>query len=332
MPAKDKKNWVDFAALKKNVSFMTILQHYGLVDRFKKKGDTLIGPCPIHHGDSQTAFHIDLKKNAYHCFTKCKSKGLRGGGNIIDFVADMEKFGLREDGIKKAADLIMKIIGQAPAPVPADAPQPEPHRPEEHPGNKPLAFTLKLNAAHPYFETRGLAPETVKTFSLGLADKGIMKGRICIPIHDHQGNLVAYAGRAIEDKIAEIEGKYRLPANFYKMQVLFNYHRAKDFPTVIIVEGFFDCFKVHQAGFPNVCALMGTVMSDFHEKLILQSFKQVVLMLDNDPAGKQGTKDILNRLYSKIFIRAVKPDNTKEASQPDQLSESELAALLAFIK
>jgi len=332
MPSKEKKNWVDFAALKRNVSFLTILEHYGLVDCFKRKGDTLVGACPIHKGDSKTACHIDLKKNAYKCFTRCKSMGLRGGGNIIDFVADMERFGLREDGIKRAGDLIVKIIGQGANSLPPSAPKPEPHKPEEQAENKPLAFALHLKGEHPYFEARGISAETVALFGLGLAEKGMMKGRICIPIHDRLGNLVAYAGRALDAQIAEEEGKYKLPANFHKLQVLFNYHRAKDFPTLIIVEGFFDCFKVHQAGFPNVCALMGTAMSNFHEQLILKSFRQVVLMLDNDPAGKRGTKDILNRLYDKIFVRVVELGGLKEASQPDQLSEGELVASLAFIK
>ena len=331
MPA-NKKNWIDFAALKRNVSFLTILEHYGLVKQFKRKGDKLTGPCPLHHGNSPTACHIDLKKGAYKCFTRCKSMGLRGGGNIIDFVADMEKFGLREDGIKRAADFILNIIGQGASPVPAGAPRPEPHKPEEAPENKPLAFELHLVAKHPYFEQRGLTPETVKRFGLGLAEKGLMKGRICIPIHDHRGNLVAYAGRALDEQTAKSEGKYKLPANFHKLQVLYNYHRAKDFPTLIIVEGFFDCFRVHQAGFPNVCALMGTAMSDRHQELILKTFQQVVVMLDNDPAGKSGTKDILNRLYDKIFLRVVKLEGFKGATQPDQLSEKELAASLAFLK
>lgn len=332
MPATKNKNWVDFEALKRNVSFLTILEHYGLVGHFKQRGNKLTGKCPIHKGDSSTSCHIDLEKGAYHCFTRCKSMGLRGGGNILDFVADMEKFGLGQEGIKRAAKLISEFAGQGTVPLPADAPRPAPHKPEPAPENRPLAFSLHLKTDHPYFEDRGITLETVKLFGLGLAEKGMMKGRIAIPIHDHRGSLVAYAGRALDTQSAEDGGKYKLPANFHKMQVLYNYPRAKDFPTLIIVEGFFDCFKVHQAGFPNVCALMGTAMSDFHESLILQSFKQVVLMLDNDPAGKRGTRDILNRLYSKIFIRVVGLDNNKEASQPDQLSEAELAASLAFIK
>ena len=129
-----------------------------------------------------------------------------------------------------------------------------------------MAFSLHLKTDHPYFEERGITPETVELFGLGLAEKGMMKGRIAIPIHDHLSSLVAYAGRALDAQSAEEGGKYKLPANFHKMQVLYNYHRAKDFPALILVE-FFDCLKVHQAGF-LMSAPMGTAMSDFHESLI----------------------------------------------------------------
>lgn len=328
MPNKEKKNWVDFKAIKQNISFLTILQYYGLVDRFKRKGETLVGPCPIHKGDSKTAFHIDLKKGAYKCFTRCKSMGLRGGGNIIDFVADMERFGLKEDGIKKAADLIVKIIGHEAGPQQAGAPKPEPHKPEAFEENKPLTFILKLDPKHPYLAGRGLVPETIVEFGLGFCDRGLMKGRVCVPIHDDQGNLVAYAGRAIDDRAAKEEGKYKLPSNFHKSLVLFNYHRISDFNTIILVEGFFDCFKVHQSGFKAVCALMGTSMSDFQEKLILERFKSVVLMFDNDPAGKKCTKDVLNRLYDKIFVRVAQ---LGDKTQPDELSEGELKEILSFL-
>jgi DNA primase len=96
----------------------------------------------------------------------------------------------------------------------------------------------------------------------------------------------------------------------------------------VLVEGFFDCFKVHQAGFPNVCAQMGTSFSDFHERLVIDNFKNVVLILDNDPAGKECTRDILNRLYDKMFVRVIK---LGDKQQPDLLSENEIKELLSFI-
>ena len=98
-----KSSWIDFAAIKQNVSFKTILLHYSLIETFKTKEEKLIGPCPIHKGDSKTAFHIDLQKNIYKCFTRCKSLGFKGGGNIIDFVADMEELGHSKEGIKESA-------------------------------------------------------------------------------------------------------------------------------------------------------------------------------------------------------------------------------------
>jgi len=328
MSTQEKSDWVDFAALKQNVSFLTILEHYGVLDRFKRKGDTLTGPCPIHKGDSKTAFHVDLAKGVYKCFTRCKALGFRGGGNIIDFVADMEHFGLKADGIKKAADLIVVIVGHNPMPSSQEKTKPQSHKPEAPEENKPLTFTLTLDPAHPYLAERKLTTETIATFGLGYCLRGTMKNRICIPIHDPQGSLVAYAGRAIDSETAEAEGKYRLPANFHKQQVLFNYHRVRAYSTIVLVEGFFDCFLVHQAGFPNVCALMGTALSDLHERLILERFKQVVLMFDSDPAGKQCTRDALNRFYDEIFVRVARPGSAK---QPDQLTEGELKDILSFL-
>ena len=66
--------------------------------------------------------------------------------------------------------------------------------------NPPLTFQLNLDPAHPYLAKRGLSPELVAAFGLGYSSRGIMAGRICIPIHDAAGNLVAYAGRAMRGR------------------------------------------------------------------------------------------------------------------------------------
>ena len=85
-----------------------------------------------------------------------------------------------------------------------------------------------------------------------------MGGRVVIPIHDENGFLIAYAGRSAD----ETDPKYRFPPRFRKSLVLFNLHRAAaEGKSVIVVEGFFDSFKVHQAGLPGVVALMGCSLS-----------------------------------------------------------------------
>ena len=111
--------------------------------------------------------------------------------------------------------------------------------------------------------------------------------------------------------------------------MLFNLSRITAFPVFILAEGLFDCFRVHQSGFKSVSALMGINMSKFQDKLILECFKSLVLMLDNDPAGNECTKDILNRLYDKMFVRVVK---LEVKLQPDQMTEDDIQELLSFVK
>ena len=319
--------WLDFSAIKQNISFLIILDHYRLVDTFKQRGDNLVGPCPIHKGDSKTAFHIDLTKKVYKCFSRCKSMGFKGGGNVIDFVAEMERTGIRPQDIKKAAKLIMEWTGNRE--IEGTPKQEHPDKKWEAVENKPLTFQLQLDPGHEYLKQRGLNTETIERFGLGFANKGIMKGRICIPVHDDKGNLVAYIGRAIDEKVAKEEGKYKLPAGFHKSQVLYNLNRVEKGASVVLVEGFFDCFKIHQAGFPNVCALMGSSMSEKQEELILDNFTRAVLMFDNDDSGIECRNAVINRLFEKVFIRSASLCNDKP--QPDMLSEAEIKEKLSFL-
>ncbi len=150
-----------------------------------------------------------------------------------------------------------------------------------------------------------------------------MSGRVVIPIHNEQGELVAYAGRAVDDS----EPRYKLPAGFHKSVELFNLHRAIGESAdgrVIVVEGFFDCMKVSQAGFPCV-ALMGSSLSEAQEELLARHFKNACLLLDGDDAGRHATDECLVRLGRRMWVWAVVlPKDT----QPDQLSRDELSALL----
>src|SRR6185437_758181 len=67
---------------------------------------------------------------------------------------------------------------------------------DEQGENKPLTFVLQnLQPEHPYLTERGLSSETIQTFGLGFCQKGLLNGRIAIPIHNFKGELVAYAGR-----------------------------------------------------------------------------------------------------------------------------------------
>ena len=106
---------------------------------------------------------------------------------------------------------------------------------------------------------------------------GLMKGRVVIPIHDEGGRLVGYAGRSLDGS----QPRYKFPGGFRKSQVLFNFHRAAatSCETVVVVEGFFDCLKVYQAGCENVVALMGTELYEHPARLLRERFAAGVALL-----------------------------------------------------
>jgi DNA primase len=205
--------------------------------------------------------------------------------------------------------------------------------PETTTVNPPLKFALKsLDAAHPYLIERGFRAETIAHFGVGLCTgKGIMAGRIAIPIHNQEGELVAYAGRWPGNP-PDGEGKYKLPTGFHKSLVVYNLHRAMDHAKdqgLIVVEGFFDCMRLHQAGISNVVALMGSSLSDEQEALIVAAVGpqgKVALMFDEDEAGWKGREDALSRLSSRVHVKVI--GLGEEGTQPDGVSAETLARYL----
>jgi DNA primase len=319
-----QSNWVDFKAIKAAVSMAAVLERYQ-VRGLKKQGDELRGRCPIHNGEGD-AFHVNVNKNAFQCFS-CQAKG-----NVLDFVAAMEKCSVRDAGLK-LQDWFGLAAGDGadqrsakPAP-PADSTELAKERiaGEESLANKPLGFDLRgIDHGHAYLTSRGISRETAEHFGAGyFSGKGSMSGRVVIPIHNEAGELVAYAGRSIDGS----EPRYKLPTGFHKSLELYNQHRAAKCGAggLIVVEGFFDAMKVSQAGYPFVVALMGCTMSEEQERLLVAHADMVLVMLDADEAGRKGTEELLLRLGRRVWVKAI---TVPEGKQPDQLTAEELQQLL----
>jgi hypothetical protein len=93
--------------------------------------------------------------------------------------------------------------------------------------NPPLAFTLKtLDPHHENLGALGFATATIERFGAGYCTKGLMKDRVAIPIHSSEGELVAYAGLAVE---GDALPRYLFPPKFYPSLEVFNLHRLADF-------------------------------------------------------------------------------------------------------
>jgi DNA primase len=324
-----KSSFVDFKAVKAAITMEQVLEHYGLMEKFKRGADSLSGPCPIHKGSNPTQFRISISKNIWNCFSECKH-----GGNTLDFIARMDNVSIHAAALK--AIEWFKLDHEAmsanegeenPGEVPkSDAtPTPAPKKvvpgPEKSAPNAPLKFRLdKLDRGHPYLVERGLTPETIVDFGVGFCAKGMMADRIAIPIHNTKGEVVAYAGRWPGEP-AEDVSKYKLPQGFRKSQELFNIDRAIKEPAdkpLVVVEGFFDAIKLHQHGCRKVVALMGSSMSATQEQLIQQNTKpgdRIIIMLDENEAGRAGRDDIACRLSKFCFVRV------HEFDQPDMEPE-----------
>lgn len=307
--------WVNFRQIKSAVPIGAVLEHYGW-KCLKRHGDRVAGRCPVHCGQGENAFHADLRQNGFHCFS------CHAAGSVLDLVAKVDRCSLRQAALRLQEWFAVEPTAFRPA---AGAPDKQLSK-EKVKEPAPLRFSLRpVDPGHWYLKQRGIHVETAAHFGVGYyAGPGLMRGRLVIPIHNERGQLVAYAGRSIDDG----DPKYKLPGGFAKSQVLFNLHRAltQGQDTVIVVEGFFDCLKVHQAGQASVVALMGCFLSAERERRLIGSFRKIVLMLDGDLAGQQATRTITDRLIASCTIKVV---SLIAGQQPDQMSSEDIRRALS---
>lgn len=312
--------WVDFSAVKQTVSLEVVLRHYQ-IPGLRRHRDQLQGCCPIHQGQRDDSFRVHLTKNIFQCFA-CHAHG-----NVLDFVAAMEQCSIREAALRLQQWFGMPASGPRLCPAATAKPKGELVRKEEG-SNLPLRFALTgVERNHPYLAQRGIDPATAAEFGVGFyPGPGLMSGRIVIPIRNLHGQLVAYAGRALDDR----PPKYKLPTGFRKALELFNLRQAlaASVKTVVVVEGYFDCMRVHQAGFPCVVALMGCSLSPAQESGLRQHFERIILMLDGDAAGRSASTVIATRLSEWRSVHVVR---VPDGSQPDPLSFSTIRQLLAVV-
>ena len=127
-------NWVDFAAVKQHLGLASVLRHYQVSLR-RSGRDQYRGRCPLHQGDGREAFHANLTRNVFHCFS-CGA-----GGTVLDFVAAMEGCTLREAALK----------------LQGGADRPQIQRPtlqlvtKKSKTPSPLGFALRgIDSTHPY--------------------------------------------------------------------------------------------------------------------------------------------------------------------------------------
>jgi DNA primase len=307
--------WVDFEAIKRRVPISAVLEHYR-IQGLKRSGKVhLRGRCPLHVGEGRETFHVDTAEQVFHCFS------CRVGGSVLDLVMAIESCGLRQAAEQLSSWRVIPVNESEPSSLAIVKPtvtkkiEPVP----------PLGFRLRgIDSRHPYLKIRGIHEATAAEFGVGFyLGPGLMHRRLVIPIEDEAGQVVGYCGRALDGS----EPRYKFPPRFPKSQLLFNLHRATATRQshVIVVEGFFDCLKVYQAGFRSVVALMGSSLYQRQRELLVQHFRHVSLMLDGDVAGRRAGSAIAPILSANCPTDVIE---LADGAQPDQLNEKSLHQIL----
>jgi hypothetical protein len=331
------RNWVDYKEIKSTVTLEMVLNHYGVLKTLKTiPGKNALGCCPIHHGKDPYQFSVCLDRNIWRCFGSCNA-----GGNVFDFVSKIEG-GI---SIRNAALLMKRLFldaGDSPqiqAVVPTetkkDPPKPvfkeEKTDPPETEVNPPLPFTLKsLTTEHPFFAENGISLETATYFGMGFCKKGLFKDRIVIPIHDHQGRLVAYCGRSITDEQTQQEGRYKMPRGFVRSALVFNLHRLEKNETpLLVVEDFISAIKAHQNGFQKVVALMGSNIGKGQEEAILSHIGpagRLLLLFSTSEYSRKCVDECFSLFSEQLFVKKI--DITPFAETPCQLTAEQFRSLI----
>lgn len=295
----------------------------------RHKGNSYSACCPFHH-EKTPSFHVSKDKQMYHCF------GCGVGGNVYTFVMEYENFSFPEavrylaerSGIslpeqelseeqkkKENYKSILKDINKSAA---------------------AYFHYLLTQSEHgvkglEYYHGRGLTNETIQHFGLGYADvyqndlykylrnkgytdsqikdAGLVRfdekhgatdmfwNRVMVPILDINGKVIGFGGRVLGDGLPKYINTQETQI-FDKGHNLFamNLARRSKRRGIIICEGYMDVISMHQAGFDNAVASLGTALTLGQASLIKRYTDEVYLAYDSDEAGTKATLKNVNTL------------------------------------
>lgn len=311
----------------------------------RRRGRTLVGLCPFH-GEKTPSFTVYPETASFYCF------GCGAGGDVITFIKRIENLDYL-DAVRFLAD---RAGLKMPENNVDDTTSRLRRRVLEANREAARFFHQSLSTpagavAREYYAKRGYTPATVRHFGLGYApdsfnalrdhmrQKGfrdeelvaaflckrspkgnvydVFRNRIMIPIIDIRGNVIAFGGRVLDDS----KPKYVNTSDtlvFKKTENLFalNFAKATGDQQLILCEGYMDVIALHQAGFTNAVAALGTSFTADHARLVARYTKEAVLIFDADGAGQKATRRAIDLLRNVgVDIRVVRVPDGKD---PDE--------------
>jgi DNA primase len=203
-------------------------------------------PCPACKSGGDRALVVTAAKQAFYCFATGE------GGDVIGLVAHIKGISMKEAAAFLAASFGKTGTAEPPSTVPSHS-SPKNEKAGQPPRLNPLTY---LQAEHPLVQALGVSPDTAEYFGAGYAPKGIMRGRLAIPIHDPDGELLAYCGRSLKGE----EPLLLFPSGFNPAEVIFNAHRAVSGTLTLVRDPLF-VLKAHENGIGNVVSILTDTIS-----------------------------------------------------------------------
>ena len=307
-----------------------IVDVVGSYVQLQRKGANLFGLCPFH-SEKTGSFSVSPDKQIYYCF------GCKRGGGVINFIMEEENLtfpdavrflakraGLEvpeEEGDREAGRRRQRLLDlnrEAARFYYQMLQQPEGSAVRDYLARRQIrkATAVKFGM--------GASPDSWDTLLTAMTQKGYTKrelldaglvvqnkngrlydkfrNRLMLPVVDTRGDVVAFGSRVLDKSEPKYMNSSETPV-YSKRRVLYGLNLAKKTkrPNIILCEGNLDIVTLHQAGFDNAVASMGTALTVEQTRLLSRFTKELVLCYDNDNAGKIATERALQILNNSDF-------------------------------
>ncbi|MGN0564505.1 MAG: DNA primase [Candidatus Heritagella sp.] len=315
----------------------------------KRRGKNMVGLCPFHN-EKTPSFNIYPENGSFYCF------GCGTGGDVITFIRRIENLDYMEavrflaqraglnvpedqvdDGMARLRSRILEINRETARFY---------HR---------ILMGEEGKAGLSYLTGRGLSLRTIRHFGLGFSPAGRFQlcdhlrgmgysdeemitanvafksrsgramdrfnNRVMYPIIDLRGNVIAFGGRILTDEKPKYINTNDTPV-YHKSNGLFamNFAKNTDSGQLILAEGYMDVISLHQAGFTQAIASLGTSLTTEQARLISRYAKEVVICYDSDSAGQKATARAIPILREAgLLVRVMSVPDGKD---PDEFIRS----------
>jgi DNA primase len=333
---------IDQGAIREILARTDIGTFIGTYVQLRKRGNDLVGLCPFH-GEKTPSFHVHPDRGFFKCF------GCGAGGDVIKFLQQLENLSFpdaarvlaRQAGIELEAEdpAAARVRGEKELIYAANAVAAAYFQ-------RMLVLAPEGASARAYVAGRGLTAPTLEAFRLGFAPPGwdglarelaangvdpavaitagllkagerspydFYRNRLMIPTYSTTGEVVAFGGRALDDAQPKYLNTSTTPVyskgrSLYALNVARRAAAQRD--SLIVVEGYLDCIALHQAGFTNAVASLGTSFTAEQAAELKKYAATILLCFDSDTAGSSATEKsigVLKGTGCNVFIVQLPP-------------------------